>query len=130
MEGQGPTIDRQSIEEASREANERALEFNPAVRAQAIRAMLRDVVPLVRRGVPEAELKTTFAEAAEQFPELFKKILAKEDLTPLNSMLAMLDKMAEGSMNQHQASIIVGKKLVDRFVKPQLSGREPDTQER
>jgi hypothetical protein len=37
-------------------------------------------------------------------------------------MLAMLDRMGEGSLSQHQASIIVGKKLVDRYVTPQLNG--------
>ena len=62
----------------------------------------------------------------EQYPELFKKLLAKQDLGPMQSMLTMLDKMADGSLSQHQASVIIGKKLVDRYVTPQLNGTAPD----
>lgn len=115
-------VDRQSVEDASREASERPLDFNPAERATMIRAMVRDLVPLVRQGKLEAELKANYPEYAERYPELFKKIVTKQDLTPLNTMLAMLDKMASGSISQHEASIIVGQRLVDRFVKPQLNG--------
>ena len=52
----------------------------------------------------------------------FKKIITKQDLAPIQSMLAMLDKMGEGAISQHQASVIIGKKLVDRYVTPQLNG--------
>ena len=37
-------------------------------------------------------------------------------------MLEMLDSMGQGTISQHQASVIVGKKLVDRYVTPQLNG--------
>ena len=37
-------------------------------------------------------------------------------------MLAMLDKMAEGNISQHHASIIIGKNLVDTFINPNLNG--------
>ena len=37
-------------------------------------------------------------------------------------MLAMLDRMGEGNISQHQASIIIGKKLVDKFINPELNG--------
>lgn len=120
METRG--VERQSVDDAAREASERPIDFNPAERATIIRAMTRDLVPLVRQGKLEAELKATYPEYAERYPELFKKIVTKQDLTPLNTMLAMLDKMAAGSISQHEASIIVGQRLVDRFVKPQLNG--------
>ena len=38
-------------------------------------------------------------------------------------MLAMLDSMGDGKISQHQASIIVGKNLVDKYVTPQLNPR-------
>ena len=88
--------------------------------------MLYDLVPLVRQGKLEGELKSSFPIYAERYPELFKKIVAKQDLTPLNTMLSMLDKMASGNISQHEASIIVGQRLVDRFVKPQLNGSAQD----
>lgn len=115
-------IDRRSVEDASREASERPLDFDPAERATMLRAMVRDLVPLVRQGKLEAEIKETYPIYAERFPELFKKIVTKQDITPLNTMLSMLDKMASGNISQHEASIIVGQRLVDRFVKPQLNG--------
>ena len=59
--------------------------------------------------------------------ELFKKIVTKQDLGPLNAMLVMLDKIGDGSVSQHEASVIIGQRLVDRFVKPQLSGHAQGT---
>lgn len=124
MQPQG--IDRQSIEEATREAEARSIDFNPRERATAIREMLSVLVPLVRQGKLESELRILYPVMIENYPELFKKIIAKQDLTPLNTMLSMLDKMAEGRISQHEASVIVGQRLVDRFVTPQLKGSEPD----
>jgi hypothetical protein len=121
MEQRG--IDRQSIEDATREAEARSLDFNPRERATLIREMISVLVPLVRAGKLEHELKTAYPSYAERYPELFKKIVTKQDLTPLNTMVAMLDRMADGSISQHQASIIVGQRLVDRYVTPQLNGR-------
>ena len=121
MEQRG--VDRQSIEEATREAESRALDFNPRERAAIIREMISVLVPLVRAGKLEAELKVAYPTYAERYPELFKKIVTKQDLTPLNTMVTMLDRIADGSISQHQASIIVGQRLVDRYVTPQLNGR-------
>ena len=123
-------IDRRSVEDAAREASERPLDFDPAERATALRAMVRDLVPLVRQGKLEAELKEAYPTYAERFPELFKKIVTKQDITPLNTMIAMLDKMAAGNISQHEASIIVGQRLIDRYVKPQLNGSSSNRQGR
>ena len=138
-------VDRQSIEEATREAENRALDFDPAERAALIRKMLEEVPRAIaagmtaedlglqngfKQGPPSAEdppINPRFAhikEFAERYPELFKKIVGQQDLTPIRHMLQMLDKMAEGRMTTHQASVIVGQKLVDRYVKPQLRGHE------
>lgn len=121
MEQRG--VDRQSIEDATREAESRTLDFNPRERAAIIREMISVLVPLVRAGKLEAELKVAYPTYADRYPELFKKIVTKQDLTPLHTMVAMLDRMADGSISQHQASIIVGQRLVDRYVTPQLNGR-------
>ena len=47
-------IDRRSVEDAAREASERPLDFDPAERARMLRAMVHDLVPLVRQGKLEA----------------------------------------------------------------------------
>lgn len=120
-------VDKQSVEEASQEAINRPIDFNPSERASLIRRMMDEIPLAMRREKRESVLREEFKEFSEYYPELFKKIIAKEDLTPIRVMLSMLDKMADGSINQHQASIIVGERLVERFVKPQLNGTAPST---
>jgi hypothetical protein len=117
-----PALDRQSIEEATAEAESRALEYDPNVRARYIREMLRDIARWMADGLSEDTIREKVPDFIERYPELFKKIINKQDLAPIQSMLAMLDRMGEGNISQHQASVIIGKKLVDRYVTPQLNG--------
>ena len=35
-------------------------------------------------------------------------------------MLFMLEKMGSGEMSQHQASVVIGQKLHDKFIQPAL----------
>lgn len=119
---QPPPVQRQSMAEATAEAEARVLDYDPSVRAQYIRTMLQDIALWISQGDAEDVIRNRVPEFIEQYPELFKKIINKQDLAPIQSMLAMLDRMAEGTLSQHQASVIVGKKLVDRYVMPQLNG--------
>ncbi len=118
-----PPTHRQTMEEATAEAEARPLEYDPAVRAQYIRSMLRDIPQWMSEGETEETIKQRVPDFVESYPELFKKLIHRHDVTPIHNMLTMLDRMAEGRMSQHQASIVVGKKLVDRFVTPQLQGK-------
>ncbi len=117
-----PPTQRQSISEATREAESRALDFDPNERASYVRRMLRDIAMWMSQGDSEQVIMERIPEFAEQYPRLFKALINREDLSPIQSMLAMLDKMGEGSLSQHQASMIVGKRLVDRYITPQLKG--------
>jgi hypothetical protein len=36
----------------------------------------------------------------------------------INGMLAMLDHMANGKLNQHQASVVIGKALHKKYISP------------
>ena len=119
-----PTLDRQSIDEATTEAEARSLEYDPNLRARYIREMLRDIALWMAEGLPEDTIRQKVPDFIEKYPELFKKIINKQDLSPVQSMLAMLDRMGEGNISQHQASVIIGKKLVDRYVTPQLNGAD------
>lgn len=117
-----PPIERQSYQQAADEASSRALDFDPNVRARFIREMLTDIPRWMAQGLTEEQIREKVPEFSDRYPELFTKIIQKQDLTPIQSMLAMLDRMGEGNITQHQASVIIGKKLVDRFVNPQLNG--------
>jgi hypothetical protein len=119
---QRPPIERQSYEQAASEASSRSLDFDPNVRARFIREMLTDIPRWMTQGLAEEQIREKVPEFADKYPELFTKIIQKQDLSPIQSMLAMLDRMGEGNITQHQASIIIGKKLVDKFVNPQLNG--------
>ena len=115
-------VQRQSIKEATDEAEARSLDYDPAIRATYIRMMVQDISEWVSNGEPENTIRQRASDFPEQYPELFKKLLAKQDLGPMQNMLSMLDRMAEGNISQHQASVIIGKKLVDKYVTPQLNG--------
>jgi hypothetical protein len=117
-----PPVQRQTISEATAEAEARPLDFDPSVRAQYIRQMLQDIALWMSQGDSEDDIRPRVPEFIEKYPELFKKIINRQDLSPIQTMLAMLDRMGEGSISQHQASVIIGKKLVDKFVTPQLNG--------
>lgn len=118
-----PAIHRQTIDEATAEAEARALEYDPNSRARYIRSMLQDIALWMTQGDSEEVIKNRVPDFVEKYPELFKKIINRQDLSPIQSMLSMLDRMGEGNMSQHQASVIIGKKLVDRYVTPQLQGK-------
>jgi hypothetical protein len=117
-----PSVHRQSMEEATAEAESRPMDYNPSDRARHVRSMVQDIALWMSQGDSEDVIKQRVPEFVEQYPELFKKLIQKQDMAPIQSMLTMLDRMAEGNLSQHQASVIIGKKLVDRYVTPQLNG--------
>lgn len=119
-----PTDQRKTIEDATAEAEARPLDYDPVSRAAYIRSMLSDIPAWQAEGVSEDIIRTRCSDFIERYPELFKKIIEKSDLTPIHSMLAMLDRMGGGQINQHQASMVIGKQLVDKFVMPQLKSKD------
>jgi hypothetical protein len=123
-------VDKQSIEEATREAEAKPLGFAPGARANYIKDHVRDIQARMAAGKRDEEIKAEFATFAKDYPELMKKLLAKMDISHLGVMLNALEKMETGALSQHQASVMVGQRLVDTFVKPQLNGSAPDKQGR
>lgn len=117
-----PTGQKTTIDEATHEAENRPIDFNPATRARYIRDMIKDIQLWLSQGDSDEQIKPRVGDFIDNYPELYKKLIAREDISPINSMLLMLDKMSEGVISQHQASVVIGKKLVDRFVTPQLNG--------
>lgn len=117
-----PPVHRQSMKDAVAEAESKGLEYHPKERAQYIRTMLRDIALWMSQGESKDTIQERVPQFVESYPELFKKIITRQDLAPIQNMLNMLDKMGEGNLSQHQASIQIGKNLVDRYVTPQLNG--------
>jgi hypothetical protein len=116
------SLSKQTISEASAEAESRALDFDPTSRATYIRKNVKEIKKWVENNDTEKDIRERVPDFVEKYPELFKKIINKSDLTPINTMLSMLDRMGSGSISQHQASAIIGKQLVDKYVTPKLNG--------
>jgi hypothetical protein len=111
-----PGLDRQSITEAISEAKDRSLDFDPSERAMTVKQNILKMVELMREGKTEKQLREELAPFVEQYPELFKKVLSNDDLTPLQNMMNLMDRMAAGAMSQHEASVIVGRGLADAYI--------------
>ena len=107
-----------------KEAAERQIEYDPAVRASYVRKMVKDISQMIAEGETEQTIRSKVPDFVEQYPELFKKMIKKEDITIMYDMLKLLDKMGEGKLSQHAASVAVGQSLVNRFVTPQLKGKQ------
>lgn len=114
-------IDRQSIEEGVREAESRPLDFLPTERAQMVRDSIATVERMKSEGKSPEEIGAAVETFKKAFPFLFEMVMRPSyDKGTLKSMLVMLDKMGDGSMNQHQASVAIGGRLVEKYIKPTL----------
>jgi hypothetical protein len=114
-----PSVTRENYSELAKEAESRKLEYDPAERAKYVRNNLE----LIRRWKSERMTRKDIGERIPQFvkeyPTLFEKATEPNpDIGMINGMLAMLDHMSNGKINQHQASVIIGKALHKKYIVP------------
>lgn len=116
-------MDNNSIREAAAAAANQQHSFPAKERATYVRAMVKRCEDFMAQGMNADTIKEKLPEFARDYPTLFETVVSTEPYhkNSLRTMLAMLDKMGEGSLSQHQASVIVGERLLHTFVKPQLS---------
>lgn len=109
-----------SIHEALREAEVRPLDFPAAERAAYIRAMVKRAREYKSSGRSHFEIRELLPEFARDYPYLFDTVVQEEsmDESNLNTMLSMLDRMGQGNLNQHQATVIVGQRLAKKYIRP------------
>jgi hypothetical protein len=98
------------------EAQNRALDFDPATRTKFIEDNVRNIQALLAADKTEAEIRATFPDFISAYPELFRKLVAREDMSSLKTMLAMMNQMANGAITHHQASMIVGTRLAEKYL--------------
>lgn len=110
------SLDPESVQTAMAEAQNRPLDFDPRARAQFIRDSVRDIKAAIDADEKEAEIRNRFRSFINTHPELFRKLIAREDMSNLTAMLAMLDQMSSGNLSHHQASMIVGTRLAERYL--------------
>jgi len=113
-----------SIQEAIGEAQSRPLDFPATERAIYVRAMVKRVEALKEAGRSMEEIKTLLPEFHRDHPYLFEMLTENTsyDKGSLQTMLAMLERMGQGSMNHHQATVIVGQRLAQKYINPHTSG--------
>jgi len=103
-----------SFTESVAEAEARPLDFPAAARAAYLRETVAKIQARLAYASPDA-IKAEFADFSLSFPRLFEAILEPNfDKQTLQTMLAMLDRMGQGSLSPHQASVIVGQRLLEK----------------
>jgi len=115
MNGAPPADTGPSFTESVAEAEARPLDFPAAARAAYLRETVAKIQARQAAGAGQDALKVEFADFSLSFPRLFEAILEPGfDKQTLQTMLAMLDRMGEGSLSPHQASVIVGQRLLEK----------------
>jgi len=109
-----------SIEEAIQDAQSRSLDFPAAERSLYIRTMVKRVQELQASGRTAYQIQQQVPEFHRDFPYLFEMITEHEDFdkASLQTMLTMLDRMGDNSLNHHQATVIVGQRLAKKYIRP------------
>ena len=71
------------------------------------------------------QLETMFASFAEENPHIFRMICSPNcDDKILSQILNAHDSVKKGEQSQHDASVSVGKILVDNYVIPELKNKK------
>ncbi len=66
-------------------------------------------------------LQEEFKDFFEKFPTIFNKVVdGTMEMGRLKFMLKMINEIERKKISKHEASIVVGKELVENIVKPQM----------
>jgi hypothetical protein len=114
--------ERKNIRDAIAEAESAPLGFQPKERVAFVRSMVATITSLREQGKTIEEIQEQFPEFARDYKNLFETITAPSgyDKQNLKVMLALMERMGDGQLSQHQASVIVGKKLADQYITPTI----------
>ncbi len=116
-----PPVERKSAQEAMAESASRPLDFDAKERTEFLKTAFTKVMELQNAGASQNEIRAAVPILAERFPELFKKITTPgADLTPLHQMMNMLQKIGDGEVSHHNASIKIGAELAAKYIPSNL----------
>jgi hypothetical protein len=112
-------VTRENYQTLAKDAEERKLEYDPGERAKYVRNHLDLIKKWREQRINKKEIEERIPQFAREYPMLFQKSTEPNpDISMINGMLAMLDHMATGKLNQHQASIVIGKALHKKYIAP------------
>ena len=103
---------------------EEAIPLEPGVaraRSDYINSNIDKIIKLKQEGKSKEEIQEMFERFIVDYPTLFKMVMSPNyNEGSLKTMMAMLEKMGSGELTQHQASVIVGQRLHDVYIKPKV----------
>ena len=112
--------ERRNVRDAMAEAAAKPLDFDPKTRAKYIRDMVAKIETYQAQNMTVEEIQKRVPVFVRDYKNLFEMVTAPTyNKQNLKTMLAMLDRMGSGELSQHQASVIVGKQLADKYIKPE-----------
>ena len=113
-----------SINAASAEAATAPTQFNATERSAMIHSTIVQIQDMLQRGKTVDFIKQVLPDFCESYPSIFAMVTRPGgfDYQSMSLMIKMLEKMGNRSLSQHEASIRVGKHLLDKFVTPQING--------
>ena len=113
----GNKLDRESYESAAATARDTKHEFNAKERSDYVRSMVELTLEYVKERKTVDEIKERLPEFVRDYKHLFEMITSPDgyDASNLQVMLAMLEHMDSGNLTQHDASVIVGKRLYSKY---------------
>ena len=115
-------MERKNTQEAMNEAATRPLDFQPKERANYVRDSIQLIEQCQANRMSIAEMKELkeLELFIRDYKNLFEMVTQPGGYNKqsLKTMLAMLDRMSTGELSQHQASVIVGQRLADTYIKP------------
>ncbi len=117
-------LSKDGVLAASEEAKNAPTLFSPRERSAYVKDRIEEIRRLRSLGQNDEQIKEALGSFVTQYPTLFQMAVEPHfDQSKLSFMLAVMDKMATG-MTQHQASVVVGQKLADSYVKPIVEGKK------
>jgi hypothetical protein len=101
-----------------------------AERTVFINDNIRVIRQLKLQGKTTDEIEKEVPVFARDYPTLYKMVLkinleSEKESAPLRTMIAMMDRMGKGQMTQDQASGVVGQRLYDTYIKPNIDESGP-----
>jgi hypothetical protein len=110
-------VERESIRDAMARAQGETHKFNAKERAEYVKTMVATIKRYRNEGKTQDEIKELLPEFLEQYQNLFKMLTDPSgyDDANLTTMLSMLEHMDKGNLSQHGASVIVGKRLYEKY---------------
>lgn len=111
--------ERRNIRDAISEAQGVKHDFDAKARATYIRDTIKQIEVYQAEGKNFDEIKALLPTFYRDYKNLFEMVTNTQGYSKesLKTMLAMLDRMGSGDLTQHQASVIVGQRLAEKYIK-------------